>query len=394
MTRHFQIKKFFREAPNNKLSCYFHEKNLLSDVDFEQLNETDIEPVFKEYISLPMDKRIEIEGDFKDLFTMSYEGGYKTILEVGKIYGEDLEPIISELDGFYDVAFWSFFERREIFDKALQFCNLNDLPKRYWKKRPDLPEVEAETNQKYIKDLENAVIDFFRSNEGRGHNCKIDHHKLGDKDYFFAYPEDYTRLFIEWENDKFEQVRHKLAFEIIFVYSENERTLDIYYEGSYEVVRDLQVIFCKNILKKDVERLYKDKKVYELDVLKDRNFQFVFEPTDGIEDVLVKKLRFSFFFESKKRFILEADPSYNRYAVYDLMEQLIMNDSELKSYKIPLDDLKITQVTIQVKFKPDGKRGKNTKTFDVSYPNSCSLKNEGRDLILRKMLIASKIEPH
>ena len=61
---------------------------------------------------------------------------------------------------------------------------------------------------------------------------------------------------------------------------------------------------------------------------------------------------------------------------------------------IPASQMTITQVGILVTFMPDPGTGKkNTRSFDVNWPNSCSLKHDGKDAIIRKMLIASGIEP-
>ena len=53
----------------------------------------------------------------------------------------------------------------------------------------------------------------------------------------------------------------------------------------------------------------------------------------------------------------------------------------------------ITQVGVKVTFDPvDGRRAK-TRTFNITYPNSCALNNDGLDLQIRKMLADSGIEP-
>jgi hypothetical protein len=54
----------------------------------------------------------------------------------------------------------------------------------------------------------------------------------------------------------------------------------------------------------------------------------------------------------------------------------------------------VTQVGIKVTFahNPTSKKP-STRSFDISWPNSCSLRYEGRDLIIRKMLADSGIEP-
>jgi hypothetical protein len=44
-------------------------------------------------------------------------------------------------------------------------------------------------------------------------------------------------------------------------------------------------------------------------------------------------------------------------------------------------------------FPADRRRKTSTRSFDINWPNSCSLKHDGRDLIIRKMLADSGIEP-
>ncbi len=54
----------------------------------------------------------------------------------------------------------------------------------------------------------------------------------------------------------------------------------------------------------------------------------------------------------------------------------------------------VTQVGIVVTFAQHPARGHPvTRSFDIGWPNSCTLGNEGRDAIIRKMLSDSGIEP-
>ena len=60
----------------------------------------------------------------------------------------------------------------------------------------------------------------------------------------------------------------------------------------------------------------------------------------------------------------------------------------------PLTQMAVTQVGIKVTFahNPTSRKA-STRAFEISWPNSCSLKHDGRDLIIRKMLADSGIEP-
>jgi hypothetical protein len=85
-------------------------------------------------------------------------------------------------------------------------------------------------------------------------------------------------------------------------------------------VPDLQAIFADTILKSELGPDEKDERVYDLNPVRSRQFQFVYGPESGIIDVAVKKLRLTVYGKMKKRIVLEADPTYNKHAVFDLLD--------------------------------------------------------------------------
>ena len=93
------------------------------------------------------------------------------------------------------------------------------------------------------------------------------------------------------------------------------------------------------------------------------------------------QLRLTLKHGSKRRITLEADTKNNPQAVYDLLEKL-----SPPAYFI-------TQTRVKVIFEPKiGKRARS-RTFNITYPNSCALGYDGDDLKIRKMLELSGIEP-
>jgi hypothetical protein len=150
-------------------------------------------------------------------------------------------------------------------------------------------------------------------------------------------------------------------------------------------VPDLQAIFADTILKAELGPDKKDERVYDLDTVRSRHFQFVYGPESGIADVAVKKLRLTDY-GKKEHIVLDADPSINKHAVFDLLDKVAKG--------IPLTQMAVTQVGIKVTFVYNpASRKPGTRTFDIGWPNSCSLKHDGRDLIIRKLLADSGIEP-
>jgi hypothetical protein len=385
MPNYYSPRNFFRKVPNSLLQQYFAKKNVLADINFSALEETKIEPIYEAWLALSEDIRNEIEQDFQEIDELATEGGVKAILDEANYHGENLAKQFSELDSFHGRAFWTFLEHPQYWPAAVAFNNADNIPISYWRKRKNLLQETANINKDTICELEQAISNYFYTKQGRGNNCKVDCYKRNGLDYFFAYPQDYVQASIEWEGKKIKRCSHNPAFEIIFVYSPKDGTLDIYLSGDRKPVKDLQGIFADTILQTKLSADEKDERIYNLTPLLSRDFQFVYEPESEIADVVVKKLRLKIRGTSE-RILLEIDPSQDRYAIYNLLDKV--------TKIIPLSQIALTQVGMKVIFNQNpALRKKNTRTFDISYPNSCSLKQEGSNLIIRKMLADSGIEP-
>lgn len=203
-----------------------------------------------------------------------------------------------------------------------------------------------------------------------------------EKEYFFVYPEDFAQSRVEWIRDSLATQSRHPAFEIIFVYTQTEGSLDIYARRNTKAVPDLQQIFAETILGLNkLDEFGGDQRVYEMDALADRDFVFKYPMDCGIEEVVVKRLRLSLKTGSKRRVTVEAEPNPDPKAIYDLIEEL----------KLPL--FFVTQVEIKVTFAPTPDTRSRTRSFKISHPNRCALRHDGRDLVIRQMLADSGLEP-
>lgn len=387
MAREYQPRQFFRQVPNRWLKRYFDGKNVLAEVDFAKLPETKVEPIHEAWLKLPDDARNDMERDFREVHDLATEGGNKAILDEAQFHGEDLTGPFAKLDDFHERALWTLLERPKFWPGAVYFHRADSVPQSYWRERKNVPRKPAnfDQNSAEVQKLEKDISAYLFTMQGRGQNCKVECYRRGDLDYFFAYPEDYAQASVEWAGKKFMRRIHHPAFEIIFVYSRAEGKLAIYLAGDRKPVPDLQAIFAEAILKAELGPDEKDECVYELAPLRFRTFQFTYAPESGITDVAVCRLRLAVH-GRKDRITLEADPSYNKQAIFDLLDKVTKG--------IPLVQMTVNRVGIKVTFAhAPGARRQPTRTFDITWPNSCNLKHDGRDLIIRKMLADSGIEP-
>ena len=368
--------------PNVKLAEYFDSKGIDLRLDFDKLKEKDTEKVFSAFIELAEEQQATIEADFQNINAIACEGGIHALIDEASYHEDSFAQDISAIDGFHAKAMWAFLEKHDYWRGATMFFHADNVSASFWKKRNDLPSALPHVEPDDIKKLASAISKYFYEKEGRGKNCKVEPYRRHNKEYFFAYPEDYGQSGVEWVSNNLTTLARHPAFEIIYVYSKDEGSLDIYAPRNTKVVPDLQKLFAEHILRLGTLPDGKiDKRVYDLKPLEDANFDFQAEPEAGIDSVVVTRLRLTLKHGDKKRIILEADTKKNPIAVYDLLDEL----------KPP--PYLITQIGLKVTFESvHGQRAK-TRNFNITHPNSCALNYDGNDLKIRNMLAKSGIEP-
>jgi len=391
MSSHYSTPAFFRQVPNALLGRYFGSKGLLSGLDFTAMKETKQEELLAEWRNLSDDQRAALEAEFREIFELSDEKGTRAILDEAQWHLGEGTPAqdefaqkLAKLGSHAERALVAFLDHAEYWKGATRFHHADMLP--YWRKRKNLPRQPAAVDEASLRELADLIQRYFHLAEGRGSHCVVEPFRRGDRDYYFAYPEDYAQESIEWHEGEFARRPHTPAFEVIFVYSQSEGSLDLNFRGARKAVEPLQGMFVSAILKTPkLPPDPKDTRVYDLNPLRWRNFDFTYDPGSGIQDVVVKKLRLSSKAKRGDRITLEADTHRNRLAIYDLLDSL--------SDSLPLHLYNVTQVELAAPVITDAKSRPKRYSIRLTHPNSCSLKYDEIGLKLRGMLSASGIEP-
>jgi hypothetical protein len=391
MARHYTTREFFRQMPNALLSRYFIACDALAEMDLSTPRDTHPDQLFAAWLGLPDARRKFMDAEFREIFALSCEKGWCAIRDEARWHLEaepeqfaDFMEKLSALPSHADRAMVAFLDHKECWQGATMFYHADTLT--YWRKRKGLPKVPAFVHEDGRQDLAKRIREYFHRTEGRGKNCVVEAYRRGDLDYFFAYPEDYSQQSIEWVNGDFARRPHNPAFEVVYVYHQNEGTLDLNFRGSYKAIEPLQGMFAEAILKLgELPPDPKDERVYDLNPLRQRGFQFVYELDSGIERVVVRKMRLSSRIKQGNRITVEADGAKNANALYDLLDEV--------GKELPLGYYNVTQVEISATMKLAIDKPQKQVTFRITYPNSCSLKYDDFDLRLREMLTLSGIEP-
>jgi hypothetical protein len=391
VAKHYSSKDFFRQMPNALLARYFNTRGLLADLDFGAMPEGKPEALFEAWAALSDEQRNAAEADFRDIVAMCDRKGLLAIVDEARWQLEDqpaaLQAFIdtlSALDDHHARAMVAFLDHPECWKGATRFHYADGLT--HWRKRKNLPRVPAAVDKASVARLAELIKHYFRQTDGRGRNCVVEAYRRGQRDYFFAFPEDHAQRSIEWVDGEFNPRPHNPAFEIVFVYSQADGTLDLNFRGGRSAITALQGMFAQAILKLDeLPPDPKDERVYDLAPLAQPGFQFTHAVSSGVGTVVVKKLRLSSRVRAGDKITVEADGNSNREAVHELLAQV--------GKSVPLHLYNITQVELSATvFVAEGKPPK-TVNIRITHPNSCSLKYDEIDLSLRQMLEASGIEP-
>lgn len=379
---------FFHRVPKLLLGRYFHQRHkVLLEINFDKMEETrkSAETILEAFIVLSEDDQKVIESEFQDIDGMAFQGGVKALIEEATEhphFNAAFPEAINQYDSDHGKAMWTFLEYPQYWAGATSILFAENIADSFWRKRNDLPHIQPLVELEDAQCLERALIRYFKTREGRGRHCQIDVFRRREKEYFFAHLTDFGKSELEFEDTVFNPRARTPAFEIIFVYTQSEGSLDIYAPKNTKYIADLQQQFAEKILElEELDEFAGDDMIYNLNLLADRDFVFKGLEDFDIEAVNIRLLRLSLLGSGGRVVTLKADPKHNAKAVYDMIDE----------FKLP--PFNVTQVEIIVTFRTPipGSRTKNRK-FKISDPDWCTLRHHGRDEMIREMLIRSGIE--
>lgn len=391
MSNDYAPRQFLRQVHIELLREYFTGPRALHNIGWDELGQTEIEPVFDAWHLLPLATLSGIDSDFRRIHAMGTSDGTRAIIEEGQFHRLDLTPDLDGVDGHLNKAFWTFMSHGQVFNVAERLHRADHMNGRSWRKRKDIPMKQPDVRREALEELANAVAAYYWENQGRGSPCRAETYlRAGRSHYFFVYPKDYTDTFTGYDDDgKFERRPWNPAFEVVYIYHPDDGALDLYVQGDKKVVRDLQELFGRAILHEELGEETKNSTPYDLNGLKRRDFSFPTEPADRVLEVRVSALKLSLVGSTKKRITFEAtDSKASRDAVYELME------TALHERRLPLSMVNVNSAVIKMVFENTNGHGRPTKvlTFRISYPDSCNLKDSPEELVAKKCLKEWKIE--
>lgn len=408
MAEQYELRKFLRDVVPAILKEYFERIGWQPNVDWKQLTKSKIDPLFAAIQDAPEATRAQINEDFQQINGMATEGGIRTIIDEGRFRHLDLGNELKDVSGLHNKVLRVFLDHPSVDDRpsilnvASRLNKADNVPDRSWRTRSGVPEVPhakapddeiAKSLEAGRKRLAEALASYYQVKEGRGYGCEVHHFERGARLYWFAYVRNYDCVIPEWGGSGVVPRKCKPVFEVIFLHSNADRSLDICVKADKDTVAELRTLWARAVLGTEDLGTPPERGVeYELNILKTKR-EFSFSHTDGIKDIRLNSLRLSLVGDKKNRRItLEANTRKDPKVVYALMDQVFKapgqegGNQDDKDPRLSLDVVNVTQAVINFVFIADTRGGTKTITARITHPNSCSLKYEPKEEIARKYL--------
>jgi len=373
MAKPFDPRKMLRQISNTLLREFFDQRGELGDVPWDDLTETQIEPIFQAWQALPEDQCRDVHLVFHDINELADERGLSVLAEEINWRCPKRLAEFTALDGRADRAMWVHLHAPDAFSEAALFARADALEAgRYWIKRNGLPPEPIAFDDQVRGGLQSALSEFYWPTQLRGRHCSIDHYtRANGAEYFFAYLDDYPDAHVVFD-DTGNVVKRtdRYAFQNVFVFTPTEGSLDLFVRGGSKVYTPLQQAFCRAVLGVEVGPEDPLRPAYQLDHLLNPNCPLATDPADRIAEVRVTRLRLEWRDAFGRYIEVRANPKGPPDEVYQMIE------NDLNIHSVASSRVRVRQAGFRLTFISDNGAKPKTLSFNVSCPNSCDLKSK------------------
>lgn len=375
MSKTFDPRRILKRINNSLLRPFFDLHGGLPGVPWDELRETQVEPVYAAWQNMPEEMRRHVQVILHDINELADDRGLKVLVEelqrsVPVNFGE-----FEALPGQADRAMWAYLTSRNAFTIAAQFARAEALATgRYWVKRNELPQQMIEMKDSIKTALQNDLSQFHWDRQMRGKFCVVEYYvRANGSQYFFAYLDDYPdKQLIFDDNGHMVPREDRRAFEHVFVYSSNDGSLEMFARGGKAVYGPLQQIFCKAALGLDVDPADPVRPAYTLDHLLLPNRTLRTDPHDRIASVTITRVRLQPIDAAGDYIELGLDPNRGVHHIDQAIAEY------LNTKRLSPDRVRVRQMSFKLLFTPDGPA--RSLSFNVTCPSTSDLKSKPDEL--------------
>jgi hypothetical protein len=332
---------------------------------------------------LPWDDRAPIARDWERVAELTDDLGHDAIL---RAFSDDREEIIREFEGLkgaHDRALWLFLNKPRDFKRAeeIAFARYYRTNKRYWD--GFVGPRNATLDRSEQQQFRDGARRYYVAADGSGDQIELDvfQHAQDDVWQVTMYLADLVQIGLEFVDGALTSRERQLAKEAAITYCPSDGSIDVIAPGGGAARRALAALFVEHLLQSEDRVEEVALREYDLSSLRGPR-RFEVDPEDRIHHVEIRMLRLEPKDGKGGRMTFEKTPKQEQ-SIYERIGEMLGGAVAV------LSGFDITRARISVAFM--SKRGLEpgrSCTFELAYPNGCTLKDHNRSerLILEKYL--------
>lgn len=323
------------------------------------------ERIIEQIRALDDETRGKLEFGLQQIYILAPNEGTHTLVQ--ESISRKIDFPKEEIDSYdsQDKALWFYLNKKEFFDEIATWQEVND--KQGWKELVNLKKTKIKEVLGKEDVLRDQLSTYLFDTHLRGKNCAVECYKQKNRVCYVAYPEGYTESVMLYKGGSFKKGEpFKPADKIFFLYYPKKGKLSTKASGGWKIIREYQKIFGRAVLGEEIN--VDSDRVFNLDVLKNRNITFPTPPEDEIEHVKVKALNIRYFGGSKKVRLEVNGENAGIKDIHDLMDELRINPGGIS----------ISKAEFRIKFPSKIAHSSGSLTFYVSWPNSHNINDNPR----------------
>lgn len=314
-----------------------------------------------------------------EIHSLSHETGLRVLAEQLEWMFPQHVPGFQAIESRADKVLWAWLNARDAFDEAAIFVRADTLVAgRYWKRWNGLPPQSIEVTSEQTNRLQDALRDFYWPKELRGQYCRVHHYpRCNGIDYFFAYLDDWPDRTLAFDDlGQMESRSERFAFTNVFAYDPQHGCIDLVAKGGRSVHLRLRELFCRSVLKLEVEDEQPVLPAYQLNHLLADDLALPTDPADRIAAVRIRRIRI--VPKGTDRPIWYEEIGFHEDATISVVRDEL--NRRLKHLNLDRDQVAVTEAAFQLQFQTNGRSRTRTMSFYVSSPNSCDLKSKSEEM--------------
>jgi hypothetical protein len=375
----FSIDRFVRSTPIPALRDYFERRGieLGDDPEWDEDEKAVAKTLIERVKGLDDVRRGALLAEWERVHELTDEIGQNALLGAAT----DRKALIatfSSMESVYERALWVCLNDNAAFERAEDNKYVDyGRQGRLWDGFATVKSADVRRNKDAKDAFVAALRDHFAPRDGSGRNIKVEvfDRARRESDGFvelvqiIVYLEGLPVSSLEFEDGDLSRRLQRPAIEVAFTYAPESGEMDVVAKGGRDERRALAKLFLQHLLVTDLEPEQIPLRIYNLNSLRDPR-AFPTDPDDGIRNVTVRRLRLRPYAGSGGRVIIEVDARSDE-SIYDVADDWFGSRNPLRNGFL------VNQARMSIEFyRARGGRKSKVITFDLSYPNGCSLKDQ------------------